>query len=322
MAGGADGCDDTSVTADSDVPFPPSPLSERHYLDVVRRWTDRFARDTIEEVGCAVCGSLVSRRDVVRRMDIELPLHILARPGEGLTRRERLAPSDPVAVELDGPILYSGGVEHVGSQRLLNVCPQCLKSLMKDELPVLSLANGRWLGEVPLVLSDLTYGEELLIARFRRNCCVGHVRYGRQGFLKANAILFEQPVTRIYNVLPPPRAELNECLAIVFTGTAKPSSEDFVRTPFIVRRQVVLDALRWLKLNHTQYMDMEISLENLAEYEDGEPAVYVLYRETQSANYDSEDNVPVYASDDVMDSAEGPCPFAIHALTVEELGEM
>lgn len=71
-----------------------------------------------------------------------------------------------------------------------------------------------------------------------------------RGKMSTNAIMFSAPVVKVYNILPPPKDEINEILAFVFVGPARPSDEEYVRTPMLVRRQKIKDALDWLKLNH------------------------------------------------------------------------
>ncbi|KAI0819839.1 hypothetical protein BC628DRAFT_1302381, partial [Trametes gibbosa] len=101
------------------------------------------------------------------------------------------------------PVFFEPGIVAVNGISHIQLCVKCDSALKKGELPVLALANGRWLGEVPPLLRSLSYAEELLVSRFRRNYCVAHVNGEGQGFMKANAILFEQPVLQVYDVLPP-----------------------------------------------------------------------------------------------------------------------
>src|SRR5437016_13257321 len=84
--------------------------------------------------------------------------------------------------------------------------------------------------------------------------------------MSANAISFANPTPKIYNILPPPLDELDEVLAFTYTGPCKPTKSDFERTPLLVRRNKVATALNWLKLNHTDYYDIEISQDTLNEY--------------------------------------------------------
>ena len=151
------------------------------------------------------------------------------------------------------------------------VCHICIASLEKKKLLTLALANGLWIGEIPDELQDLTYAEQLLIARVRHNRCIVKVSSGMYK-MRANAILFSNPMPKVYNVLPPSIEEMDEVLAFIYTGPCKPTKADFKRTPMLVRHLKVATALNWLKLNHIDYYDCEISEKNLASYpEDGPP---------------------------------------------------
>src|ERR1700723_2836503 len=164
-----------------------------------------------------------------------------------LQEKARCKSSDPVK-ELRGPIL---------APDCNKVCYMCVESLEKKQLPTLSLANGLWVGKIPDELKDLTYAEQLLIARVRHNRCIVKVSSGMFK-MRANAISFSNPMPKIYNVLPPPIEELDEVLAFIYTGPCKPTKADFQRTPLLVRRLKVSKALHWLKLNHVDYYDCEI----------------------------------------------------------------
>ncbi|KAK0197841.1 hypothetical protein F5146DRAFT_919470, partial [Armillaria mellea] len=47
-----------------------------------------------------------------------------------------------------------------------DVCQDCLRSLTKEELPRLALANNMWIGHIPAELEILTLPERILIARY------------------------------------------------------------------------------------------------------------------------------------------------------------
>ncbi|EIW51497.1 uncharacterized protein TRAVEDRAFT_79973, partial [Trametes versicolor FP-101664 SS1] len=103
------------------------------------------------------------------------------------------------------PVLYEGGVRIVGGIRVLSVCSECIGPLRAKHLPRHALANGLWLGDCPPELQGLRYVEQLLVARNRHSFCVAQVTRGRQRYLTANAIIFGQPVARMYSMLPPMR---------------------------------------------------------------------------------------------------------------------
>jgi len=66
-------------------------------------------------------------------------------------------------------------------------------------MPSLALANGLWVGKIPDELKDLTYAEQLLIARVYYNRCIVKVSSGMSK-MHANAISFSNPMPKIYSV--------------------------------------------------------------------------------------------------------------------------
>ncbi|KAJ7077792.1 hypothetical protein C8R44DRAFT_654901 [Mycena epipterygia] len=138
--------------------------------------------------------------------------------------------------------------------------------------------------------------------------------------MSANAIMFSQPVLSIMNKLPPSKGEMNEILAFVFMGSAAPTQEDFDRTPMLVRKQKVVDALEWLKLNHEGYTDLEISQENIDSYAEKDIPVVVDYRRTTK---DTAGALPagvlaVNETEQEQGTKTGKCTFAVHGLTGTE----
>ena len=87
--------------------------------------------------------------------------------------------------------------------------------------------------------------------------------------------MFSNPTPKIYNILPPPKKDISEVLAFIFVRHCQPTREDFKCTLLLVRRNVVAQVLEWLKLNHIDYSDLQISYEHLNEYKDDEPPVVV-----------------------------------------------
>jgi hypothetical protein len=220
----------------------------------------------------------------------------------GVTCVERNQESDPIT-EIDGPILASNCDK---------MCNNCEKYLTKGKVPLFALANGMWLGEVPEQLKSLTYAEQMLIARVQHNHCIVRVSSGMRK-MQANAISFANPMSQIYDVLPPPIEELDEVLAFIFTGPCKPTKEDFKRTPMLVRCKKIITAL---KLNHCDYYDIEISMKNLDSYPENGIPVVVDYRPS-NVNKNPE-STSVHDMEDEDGPEEGQCPFVVHGITGEE----
>src|SRR3984893_1922369 len=139
-------------------------------------------------------------------------------------------------------------------------------------MPKFALARGLWLGEIPEELQQLSFAEKLLVSRVRHNRCVVRVGKGMHKMI-ANAVMFEHPMQKIYSVLPPPIEEMDELLAFIFTGRCQPTEDDFRRIPLLVRRNNGSRSLRWLKINHRDYADREISHKNRESYPEDSPPV-------------------------------------------------
>ena len=91
-----------------------------------------------------------------------------------------------------------------------------------------------------------------------------------------------------------------------------------------MRRIKVAAALEWLKLNHIDYVDLNISYENLAAYLENEPPVIVNYTQTTGSNQDAE-STAVNNLDEDEGTEKGDCPFIVHGLTgktLEHLGKI
>ena len=77
--------------------------------------------------------------------------------------------SHPAHILTDGMLLHRNpscfSLDIAGHSRA-TVCWPCLSSLNRKKTPALSLANGLWVGDIPIVLHILTLPEHVLVARF------------------------------------------------------------------------------------------------------------------------------------------------------------
>ncbi|PPR04686.1 hypothetical protein CVT24_011903 [Panaeolus cyanescens] len=297
----------TTSDAVNDTVFPPDPFDTVTRDNILTSACKRMSPTEFEEAGCAICGELRPRTTLSKLKNIKNNLSILH--ASGVTRLERVAVADPVK-EYTGPV-----IDHSCD----SVCDPCRRFVREGKVPKLALANGLWIGEVPVQLKRLRFAERLLVARVRHTCAYVKVASGMRK-MKANVIAFENPLPKVYKKLPPPREDMDDVLAILFTGPCKPNEEDFKRTPLLIRRNVVLQALEWLKLNHAGYYDIEISIENLEQYPEDEPYVSIEYR--PSVSNKTPESTSVFDRDDEDGTAEGPCPFTVHGLTAETLNNM
>ena len=286
--------------------FPPEPLNKELACMIVKSACDAMDSREIEEGGCAVCGQLVPLSTLSRLSAMSKYLHVLSTPG--VTRKERLSKFDKI---YEYPTVLDHSCDHI--------CNSCRAAIRNNKVPRFALAKGLWLGNVPKELSSLRYVERMLIARIRHSCCCIRIASGMQK-MKANVIAFQSPIPKIYNILPPPKDEIQDILAIMFTGPFKPTASDFKRTPFLVRRNNVKKALEWLSLNHQDYENIIISDENLQQYPEDMPPVSIEYK--NSSTNKTPEGTSLFDFDEEDGTAEGECPFTVHGLTGHELDTM
>ncbi|KAF6754971.1 hypothetical protein DFP72DRAFT_812213 [Ephemerocybe angulata] len=272
-------------------PYPPPPLSDLDKINIIREFCEDLRPSCFEESGCAVCGQLTRITDLKPMHTLGCSFDALLEPG--VARRERMSSEEPVTYD-NGPVL--------------------------DRRPVNALANGLWIGDVPTELSCLTYAEQCLVARARTNRCV--VRVGTLGYshskMTCNAISFALPTLKVYHTLPPPQAEMNEVLAFLFTGINPPTEDDLERTPMLVRRNAVGRALEWLKLNHSDYTDLQIDSVSLNSYPVCGPIVRWVHRPDASEGIPNVAATSMHEPDSIGEDTEqddgGKCPFKVNGL--------
>lgn len=259
-----------------------------------------------EEAGCAVCGQLTPLSKLSPKCSLHKIFHVLECNGANLTRAERLSESDPVQ-EVPGPVLDAS---------CSGICVDCQKSVHNGECPKYALCNRFWLGDVPDVLKDLTFAEQLIVSRIQHFNYFVCVRSGSTKMI-AHAVAFESPTPKVYDFLPPPVEELHNVLAIMFSGPREPVKSDYQCMPLLVRRNVVANALGWLKLNHCDYFDVGISLDNLNGYPEDSPPVSIQYK-SMGSNKPPE-ATSVFDTEEEDGVQDGQCPFIVHGLFGQDI---
>jgi len=144
----------------------------------------------------------------------------------------------------------------ITQDKRIYLCRGCHNQLSKDCQPSEALANFRWVGPVPEELRDLTWIEELLIARV--HVCGSIVRLGQRNNpssffgIKGHVVFLPQDTTRLIDLLPMSPASLSDMVKVVWTGKSKPDRSR-LRSRFMVRKHKVYNALKWLVENHDDY---------------------------------------------------------------------
>lgn len=287
--------------------FPPKVHPPAEMVGFIQEWCNAVSEASLGEAACGCCGRL-SRLQTAKLIGLDSDLL------EPLIIKEAGIRTGGVE---DTPILCKEAIVEKDGKAQVCVCVTCYNSLSRKRLPLLALANGIWLGEVPDELKELNFVEKLLVARYRHNVCVVRVSKGGQRKLHGNAIVFAQPVAKLHNILPPPIGELRQCLVLLFTGPTEPTEADFKRTPLLVRQHVVKRALEWLRDNHSDYKDLQISDENLRSYPENVPPVGIFSRPEVGGNMPTE-ALSSFGKTCSIGTDTGMCSFSVGGLTGEQ----
>ena len=151
--------------------------------------------------------------------------------------------------------INKGGITADG---LVRLCHSCGRHLSRGRRPREAEANHRWIGPIPKELEDLTWLEELLIARV--HVCGSIIRLGQRNNpsaffgIKGHVVFLPQDTTRLLNLLPMSPASLPDMVKVVWTGKTIPSRSS-LKKRFLIRKYKVYEALQWLVHNHEDYQE-------------------------------------------------------------------
>ena len=133
--------------------------------------------------------------------------------------------------------------------------------LEKQMLPVWRDKDGTVHYDVPEELKDLRFGEQIMIQRFSPYIALKHIRSGSFG-LKGHSCCFAQDIDEVCDVLPRKKEHLIQVIK-QFRTVNENDNDDPEYSTFVIRRDKVLNALKWLKAHNSEYENINISTENL-----------------------------------------------------------
>lgn len=260
---------ETMVTDQDFLAIPNLEERQQLYANFYRATSNDAVRFGV----CAVCArrQLVSRSGLNTVFLSELPHRHLLRPGRA---------HPPGMDEVQGYLLLPEACRIRGDDVEVDICEECMRQLQESgrtKPPMLSLANGMWIGRTPWELRRLTLPEQLLVARAyprvfviklypknRRRCDPEALFSALQGNATTYPLNMDHVVDMISGMLmPQPPKVLAEVLSVTYMGVGK-LPKRWLKNTFRVRRRHVADALQWLKEHNPKYYgDVEIDEERL-----------------------------------------------------------
>jgi len=157
----------------------------------------------------------------------------------------------------------------------ISVCNKCYSTLSGGSLPIEALANFRWTGPVPEELKDLTWVEEALVARshlFGKVFQLEERKHGEPTYssIKEHIVLVPQNTMQLLDILPMSPDALADMAHVVWVGRSEPDISKLALY-FKVRKQRVIDVLRWLQQNYEDYQNITIDNMELNKW----PSVFI-----------------------------------------------
>jgi hypothetical protein len=200
----------------------------------------------------------------------------------------------------EGMLLEPKGVKMRGCDVVVSVCGECVTSLgkTKENPPPYSLANNMWIGNIPWELQRLTFPEQLLVAliyprvfvfklfpkKGRRSHDVSTLQRGMRGNVSSYELNVDGMASMVQGkLMPRPPAILASVIAVTFIGLGQ-LPQKWLHSTFRVRRQVILDALVWLKKNNARYygdIDIDNGRLECLPVDDVPPEILGIVRQTE-----------------------------------------
>jgi len=298
-----------SVTTLSDIANAwPQRIAHADKARIVHDFRTATSSNALAAVTCASCAEKVHTRDASNQLVSDLDLDILRFPAS--TCPDMHPPLPYTEGPLDGILVDPSGVHRDEDGALsLSLCPPCGSALARRKLPRFALANLNVIGDVPPELQSLTLVEELIISRCRAKMCIIKLQDHNddvdlptvQRGVKGHVIVFPQRPESLPDIMPPPIGDIISPICILFCGSTVPTPQWLKEKarPLVVRREVVLKALRWLCSHNPLYHNVVIGTSRILMLPENDILDYHIERVEVSAaartlvsRYDSSDSHP------------------------------
>ena len=289
----------------------PQRVSHSDKARIVHDFRTATSSNKLKTVSCASCAEKVHAGDVSDHLMSDLDLDVLRSPPSISSDQADVAPPLPYT---DGPLagilVDPTGIHRYEDGALyLSLCPPCRNALLRRKLPRFALANLNVIGAVPLELQSLTLVEELAVSRCRAKLCIVKLQDRNndvdlptvQRGVKGHIIVFPQHPENLPNVMPPSISDIISPVCVIFCGSATPTPQWLKEKarPLVVRREVVLNALRWLCMHNPLYHNVVIDMDRISALPEDDVLDYHIEQIEASAaarvlvsRYDSSDSHP------------------------------
>lgn len=290
--------DARGVDSDDDLFFET--VSSECRERCIASFIDATGNEATRTAVCSICARRFFMHEIVTMSMTDLAI------------TGRLTPhrSHPAHVLTDGMLLHASSDSFFsveGKGRFARSCKSCFSQVQKKKTPVQSLANGLWIGALPMELKILTLPERILIARHFPAAYIvklypkkkGARTWSNVGFhsaLQGNVSTYRLNTNDIAKlmgdgVMPPHASILAATVGVTFVGP-KNLPERTLPGFLRVNRARVRSALQWLKANNPVYHQVTISTDRLNELpvDDVPDEISSLARHSEDASLLAQEN--------------------------------
>lgn len=246
-------------------------VPEERRQECISAFIDATGSQALSRISCAVCAGTFFSSDVQKMLVTDL------------REMNKLVPAKPHPSQVltQAMLLHRGTHSFTtvsGIDSHANVCSSCASSLHNNVTPALSLANGMWIGDVPLVLRLLTLPERILVARYfpaayivklypmkkgARTWSIHGFHSGLRGNVSTYRLNTDDIVSMTDSQIMPPHSEiLAATIGVTFVGPRNLPQKTMPGFLYVNRNRIH-DALLWLKQNNPIYRDILISSDRL-----------------------------------------------------------
>ena len=246
-----------------------------------------MSNEAVQMVVCAVCAREVDKRgDQVTELDLSI-----------LPNSQQLIPKQMHSAHdlFDGRLLEPEGVVRLGEGvTMMRVCKLCMDELSDsrtEKPPTFSLANNLWIGRIPWELRRLTFSEQIIITHLYPRVYVfklypkdlncqpnkSTLQHGMRGNVSTYDLDAKGVASMVQgNLMPHPTLILPLVISVTFIGKGSVPKQS-LHSIFRVHRQIVFEALKWLKENNPKYYgEIEINEDFLCALPDDDVPMEIL----------------------------------------------
>lgn len=268
--------DDSGPTLNDTASAWPQRVPHADKSRIVRDFRTATSSQALKTVTCASCAENVRSTVASSQPVSDLNLDALRYTPHTPSDLPNAAPPLPYTEgPLAGILVDPSGVHHDRDNTLrLSLCPPCRNALSRSKLPRFALANLNVIGPVPPELQSLTLVEELIISRCRAKMCVVKLQDHNddvdlptvQRGMKGHIIVFPQHPENLPTIMPAPLHDIISPICILLCSSTVPTPQWLKEKarPLVVRREVVLKALSWLRAHNPLYRDVVINPQRIS----------------------------------------------------------